>query len=156
MSPRLVRRFTRQTASAPPPPPTPAAPPAPTLTDDDMLTDTTTGLVWLNSDNGHDISWADAKSYCTAKGNLWRLPTVSELSAIFHEGEASGDTAPCGNSICKVTPKMHLTDSWFWTGSHDDNDFRAYWYFNLSNGDSSVYVNSVSSNNQRAICIRGH
>jgi hypothetical protein len=54
---------------------------------DGTVLDRETGLMWAATDNGEDINWADAVSYCDAfqgGGHTdWRLPTEKELKTIF-------------------------------------------------------------------------
>ena len=49
-----------------------------------------TGLQWAERDNGRDISWPDAKAYCTnyKSGGFsdWRLPTRTELQSLYSAG----------------------------------------------------------------------
>ncbi|MCB2181418.1 MAG: DUF1566 domain-containing protein [Desulfobulbaceae bacterium] len=53
----------------------------------EIILDTQTDLMWALRDNGKDIAWEEAKSYCeqyNAGGySDWRLPTLEELSTIF-------------------------------------------------------------------------
>ncbi|MCF8057020.1 MAG: DUF1566 domain-containing protein [Desulfocapsa sp.] len=55
--------------------------------EDNTVLDTTTGLMWATKDNGIDIDWDAAKSYCenySAGGHAdWRLPTLKELGTIY-------------------------------------------------------------------------
>ena len=55
-----------------------------------VVTDTKTGLMWAARDNGKDINWSDAKTYCANyKGggfNDWRLPTQDELAELYKAG----------------------------------------------------------------------
>ncbi|SFV65850.1 Chitinase [hydrothermal vent metagenome] len=48
--------------------------------------DRVTGLKWAdNADsNSTQKSWDEAKSYCVALGNAWRLPSREELSSLVH------------------------------------------------------------------------
>ena|ERR1700694_4252073 len=54
---------------------------APTWTDPD------TGLTWAGKDNGSNLTWQQAVSYCNSLtvGNYrnWRLPEISELAGIY-------------------------------------------------------------------------
>ncbi|HPC85496.1 MAG TPA: DUF1566 domain-containing protein [Smithellaceae bacterium] len=55
--------------------------------DDGTVLDTATNLMWADKDNGVDIQWAAAKTYCesfTAGGyNDWRMPTKNELAGLY-------------------------------------------------------------------------
>lgn len=57
--------------------------------DNSTVVDTKTGLMWAAADNGQDISWAEAKTYCeTFRGggyDDWRMPTVDELEGLYDE-----------------------------------------------------------------------
>ena len=55
------------------------------------ITDTTTGLMWLATDNNALINWRGANEYCK---NLriggytdWRIPTLAELESIYNPDE---------------------------------------------------------------------
>jgi Protein of unknown function (DUF1566) len=54
--------------------------------------DTKTKLIWAVKDNGTDINWADAKSYCKnyrAGGyKNWRMPTQDELAGLYDSGKS--------------------------------------------------------------------
>ena len=54
---------------------------------DGTVTDSKTGLVWAAMDNGSNISWLNAKTYCLnySGGGYsdWRLPTLAELKRLY-------------------------------------------------------------------------
>ncbi len=62
------------------------------------VSDTKTGLMWANKDNGNDINWANAKSYCdnyTGGGYTgWRLPTQDELAGIYNKNSKKSYKSP--------------------------------------------------------------
>ncbi len=49
--------------------------------------DDATGLTWTRKDSGSDLSWNQARDYCsslrTGGFSDWRLPTVDELEALY-------------------------------------------------------------------------
>lgn len=55
--------------------------------DDGTVLDTTTNLMWADKDNGVDIQWIAAKTYCesfNAGGYKdWRMPTKNELAGLY-------------------------------------------------------------------------
>ena len=59
--------------------------------DDGTITDTKTGLMWAEKDNGVPIKWSDAFSYCSNYNvggyNDWRMPTLAELASLFDQNE---------------------------------------------------------------------
>ncbi len=73
--------------------------------DKGVVLDEKTGLMWAVKDNGVDISWNMAKSYCEAyKGGGytdWRMPTQDELKALYD---------PNKDYKCKNGYYVHLTE----------------------------------------------
>ena len=57
---------------------------------DGTVTDTKTGLMWAAMDNGSNISWMDAQSYCLNYNGGgyadWRMPTLAELAGLYEPG----------------------------------------------------------------------
>jgi hypothetical protein len=55
--------------------------------DNGTVLDTQTNLMWAERDNGSDIHWAKAKSYCeNYRGGGytdWRMPTQDELAGLY-------------------------------------------------------------------------
>jgi hypothetical protein len=55
--------------------------------DKGTVLDTITNLMWAAKDNGADINWANAKSYCeNYRGGGytdWRMPTQDELAGLY-------------------------------------------------------------------------
>lgn len=54
-----------------------------------IVQDTKTNLMWSARDNGKDINWSDAKSYCEnfQGGGYtdWRMPTLDELAELYDQ-----------------------------------------------------------------------
>jgi len=73
--------------------------------DNGTVLDTQTNLMWAAKDNGGNINWADAKSYCeNYRGGGytdWRMPTQDELAGLY-------DTAKTYRSDCDSN--LHLTE----------------------------------------------
>jgi hypothetical protein len=72
---------------------------------DGTITDTQTGLMWAAKDNGSEINWRDAQSYCeNYRGggySDWRLPTQEELAGLYDAGKTY--KSDCGYDV-------HLTE----------------------------------------------
>ena len=55
--------------------------------DNETVLDTQMNLMWAATDNGSDINWANAKSYCeNYRGGGytdWRMPTQYELAGLY-------------------------------------------------------------------------
>jgi len=103
-------------------------------------------LEWAESDNGEDIDWSGAKNYCASKGNGWGLPTVAELQDSYKTGQS----APCGQSTCKVASKSRLTGPFFWSSEQSGSSAR---FVSLNSGTPN-YNLAVFSNDLRALCVR--
>ena len=60
--------------------------------DNGTVLDTRTNLMWAAKDNGSDINWEIAKSYCeNYRGGGyadWRMPTVNELAGLYEDGKS--------------------------------------------------------------------
>jgi hypothetical protein len=67
----------------------------------ETVLDTQTNLMWAAKDNGSDVSWTDAKSYCknySAGGYTdWRMPTQDELASLYDANKTR--PAPCYSSF---------------------------------------------------------
>ena len=79
--------------------------------DGGMVLDTQTNLMWAAKDNGSDINWADAKSYCKSyRGGGytdWRMPTQDELAGLY-------DSMVKGHNGYHLTALMTLTGCCPW------------------------------------------
>jgi hypothetical protein len=71
--------------------------------------DTKTNLMWAQMDNGRDINWVDAKSYCeNYRGGGytdWRMPTQNELEGLY--GYGNYRSSKCGSD---KTYEFRLTE----------------------------------------------
>ena len=65
------------------------------IVDDAMIVDSQTGLMWSLRDNGEDIDWYEAKTFCenfSAGGYTdWRMPDIEELAALYTSGKSNED-----------------------------------------------------------------
>jgi Protein of unknown function (DUF1566) len=120
-----------------------------------VLVDARTGLQWTSNDNGGELDWNDAKSYCSGKRNGWRLPSLEELTALYDE--AAGGTR-CAQALCKVSSKFNLTGSWFWSatqvGKDSTDGIELAWGVLLVNGAQTQSVREAAYGS-RALCVRG-
>ncbi|MCX5855723.1 MAG: caspase family protein [Deltaproteobacteria bacterium] len=69
--------------------------------------DTSTDLMWAARDNGNNINWVNAKSYCeNYRGGGytdWRMPTIDELAGLY-------DVSNPKYQACYPSNKIHLTN----------------------------------------------
>ncbi len=99
------------------------------------------GLRWAERDNGRDIAWEDAKTYCSGKG--WRLPEIGELETLFGG---------------RVPARLHLTGPWFWSATEvgpdearDPEDVA--WGVVRANGVRTQNLRPIAYH-ARALCVR--
>jgi hypothetical protein len=73
--------------------------------DNGTVLDTRTNLMWAARDNGADIDWRGAKSYCeNYRGGGytdWRMPTQNELAGLY-------DVNKSRPAACKQTYAIHV------------------------------------------------
>jgi hypothetical protein len=77
--------------------------------DNGTVLDTRTNLMWAAQDNGNNINWANAKSYCeNYRGDGytdWRMPTQDELAELYDRAKTY--KSDCGN--IHVTTLIRIT-----------------------------------------------
>ncbi|MCP4699565.1 MAG: DUF1566 domain-containing protein [Gammaproteobacteria bacterium] len=126
---------------------------------DRTVTDTNTGLIWQQQDNGGRRTWNDAQSYCEsltlAGRDDWRLPSVHEFSTLldYRRHHPAIDTV--------FFPDAHSDDP-YWSGSVLTNASDNAWYLNFSNGkvdwanadDNYYYVRCSSGSFKPAPIVR--
>jgi hypothetical protein len=109
--------------------------------------DSTTGLIWTKSDNGHNVTWSQANGYCQ---NLrlggysdWRLPTLEELEKLYDPKAGDGS---------QIRGPFKLTGWHVWSSTKRDS--YSVWGFGFAFGGRLVSVLNASDN-MRALCVRG-
>jgi hypothetical protein len=89
---------------------------------DGTVMDTRTGLMWAAKDNGSDINWQGAKSYCEnyREGGYtdWRMPTQDELAGLYDK--AKSYKSACGDDA-HLTELIRLTCYWTWASETRDS-----------------------------------
>ena len=127
--------------------------------DEGTVLDTWTNLMWAAKDNGNDINWANAKSYCEnyrgAGYTDWRMPTQDELAGLYDVGK--GYTPVC--AVSGDTEKVHLNNlinlsCWCaWASETRGSSVAAFFDFHNSyRGLSSK--SGVDALNGRAVPVR--
>jgi Protein of unknown function (DUF1566) len=96
--------------------------------------------MWAAKDNGSNINWANAKSYCeNYRGggySDWRMPTQDELAGLY-------DGAVTGKNGYKLTNLIELTRCCPWASETRGSDAarfrfnngRRYWSLQPNDGD---------------------
>jgi hypothetical protein len=123
--------------------------------------DPATGLAWTGHDNGSNVDWNEAKSYCRAL-NLgahqdWRLPTIDELHAIF---DASASDTLIFNTVpykYRIKGGLILTGFTYWSVTQEPSEPAAAWLFDFIDGMDGTRISSRvgDRSNTRALCVRG-
>lgn len=122
----------------------------------DTVADTRTGLMWAARDNGSDINWTDAKTYCeNFRGGGytdWRMPTLDELESLYDK-QASGYSPECNNDWkVYLSPLIRLTCAWVWAKeTKDDGSLAADFYFG---GGYRGWTRPRNGNYRRALPVR--
>lgn len=111
-----------------------------------VFLDERSGLLWTTRDNGRDVDWRRALSYCEdlelAGYSDWRLPTLEELEGLYK---------PWAAGQYKVPGEISLTACCPWSSTKKSED--SAWNFNFqyreafSGGLSYTY-------DLRALCVR--
>ena len=119
--------------------------------DNGTVLDTRTNLIWAAKDNGSDINWQGAKSYCeNYRGGGytdWRMPPQDELAGLYDAAKTY--KSDCGYDV-HLTELIHLIcpDSWASETSGSDAV-----YFSFIIGKRFWYTQS-GSNLYRALPVR--
>lgn len=108
--------------------------------------DTKTNLMWAAKDNGKDINWANAKSYCKKyRGGGykdWRMPTQDELAGLY-------DWAVTGKNGYKLTNLIELTRCCPWASETRGSEAASFVFYGGERGWSSP-----SDGDGRALPVR--
>jgi hypothetical protein len=123
-----------------------------------ILLQPSTGLRWTRSDNGQDIDWADAKSYCARLGSGWHLPTVDQLVSVHVAAEQAGERTACGKAICTAPSQFQLSSPWLWSSAAVTREQAAdfdelAWGVTLVNGRKSMGLRFLSDG-ARVLCVQ--
>ena len=119
-------------------------------------TDPATGLMWTTKDNGSDVSWSQATTYCAnlKLGNLaWRLPTLDELQAIDDHNNMSPLTYNYGTKYpAHIKGDIQLT-GWIWSSSISEAKKRP-WMFQFGLEIARDSFGGSFNYSMRALCVR--
>jgi hypothetical protein len=107
--------------------------------DNGTVLDTSSNLIWAAKDNGSDINWTNAKSYCQnfRRGGFkdWRMPTEAELAELY-------DSSVKGHNGYNLTTLITLTSCCPWTSNvNRSNAIRV----NFTNGGRRLTPQSTES-----------
>jgi hypothetical protein len=117
------------------------------------VSDTRTGLMWAAKDNGSNINWANAKSYCdNYRGGGytdWRMPTQDELAGLYDAAKTQKNEAAPSYPL-HLTELIDLTSCCPWASETRGPDAAG---FSFNNGGRYWYLQS-RYNFYRALPVR--
>ena len=131
--------------------------------------DPSTGLMWTAKDNGRDVNWHNATSYCSklrlAGYADWRLGTIDELQELIdvkaHKPEHVGDSSILHLNIGKKMPGSLQVEWRVWSSSRlmdvKGKPRGMAWYFdfvNVRRSSDGGDVGLADSYQLRALCVR--
>jgi hypothetical protein len=120
--------------------------------DDGTVLDMGSGLMWAAKDNGSDINWQGAKSYCeNYRGGGytdWRMPTQDELAGLYDK--AKGYKSACGDEA-HLTELIRLTCYWTWASDTRGSGAAC---FRFGGGGYRCWGPPSGSSNSRAFPVR--
>lgn len=120
-------------------------------------TDPASGLMWAKKDNGSDIDWNQANSYCSslhlADYKDWRLPAIEELQGIYDptvDRQAKWDDEVRTDIHVKGNLKL---SGWIWSSS-PGNYSEAALVFAFTDAKPSAFPRGGFNYNTRGLCVR--
>ncbi len=121
-----------------------------------IWTDPETRLMWTKKDNGGDVNWQKARTYChhlrLAGYTDWRLPTIDELSDIYDpKVDIAGQLGSGSDATWHVKGNLQLS-GWQWSNTQGNTAWEA-WIFLFANGKQ--YSSPLTGSGlDRALCVR--
>jgi hypothetical protein len=114
--------------------------------DDGTVSDTVTGLMWQQAENGGERTWRIALSTCEALElagqSDWRLPDIRELQSIVDDR----------NYFPAIASVFNIGNEGYWSGTTDTQTPGNAWYVQFQRGFAD---NSSKSDAYRVRCVRG-
>lgn len=129
---------------------------------DATVVDTKSSLMWMARDSGAAFSWPGAKAYATRTrvGDYtdWRLPTSSELAALFDKSKtrksncapAVDDLGAAADDVHVATELIHISCTRVWTAQETDAKSGSATVFDFHAGknaarpDSAEFIDTAS------------
>ncbi len=112
-------------------------------------TDPQTKLMWTLKDNGKDVHWNGADTYCRrlrlGEFSDWRLPTIDELENIY-DGRSSEQH--------KVKANIQMSSRYWVAWSATKNGAGSAMSFNFANGHRDTLPPLALFTYTRALCVR--
>ncbi len=121
--------------------------------------DPSTGLIWAAKDNGKDVNWHKATSYCRdlrlAGYSDWRLPTIDELEGIYERYSTDADDHRSFVFGFRIKGKLALTGfSWSSTRGTDSRGRPSGTAYRANPLHGRFADDLGYKSNLRALCVR--
>jgi len=117
---------------------------------DGTVLDTRKNLMWAAKDNGSNINWANAKSYCeNYRGGGytdWRMPTQDELAGLYDNTKTY--KSACGYDV-HLTELIRLACTWEWASETRGSDAAGFYFYS-----GLRFWDPQSSGGYRALPVR--
>lgn len=114
--------------------------------------DRRTDLMWAKQDNGRDLKWEEAKSYCEnyrAGGYTdWRMPTQDELAGLYDSSKSYKTTQEAYKVY--LTESIQLSACCPYASETRDSE-AAFFHFNFG---TRVWLHQSYSSRSRALPVR--
>jgi len=131
---------------------------------DGTVTDTATGLTWMQADSGSGLDWQSALNYCEALdlagSSAWRLPNAKELQSLVNYSRSPAATNSAAIDpifkVSSITNEAGQVDyPFYWTSTtHADasgrGTFAAYVSFGRALGYMNAWVDVHGAGAQRS------
>ncbi|MFZ4439500.1 MAG: DUF1566 domain-containing protein [Syntrophales bacterium] len=89
---------------------------------DGTVTDTQTGLMWADKDNGSSIDWNHAREYCDVYNgggkSGWRMPTIDEIGKLYNSGAYGSVIKKTGYAVWVSEIRGNDPAECHWDGQH--------------------------------------
>ncbi len=121
--------------------------------DNGTVLDTKTNLMWAAKDNGNNINWANAKSYCeNYRGGGytdWRMPTLYELTELLYDADKSYKSKQKNYDV-HLTELIQLSDFCVWASDTYDSEAATFEFI----GGAQYLGNQSFDGHLRALPVR--
>jgi hypothetical protein len=124
----------------------------------DTWIDPSTNLMWAAHDNGADVNWEEASTYCQnlrlAGFSDWRLGSINALEDLDDPSSTRTFTFRSSTYPYHIKGGITLT-GWEWSATEwGTNSFgKSNYHYNFSRGEKDTYP-VAQSDGHRALCVR--
>lgn len=122
--------------------------------DNGTVLDTRSNLMWAAKDNGADINWHNAKTYCETLrlGGYkdWRMPTLNELAGLYDANKRRYSSCSYGSTIGVATELINISCLWSWASDTRGSESGALFFGHGGSG----WPRQFATNQLRILPVR--